>query len=94
MTELQRQLIDLYASNELDSEAREALEAEAFGDPELAHDMLTLARTVEAIQSIDRPQLGEAGYERILQRLIQSGVEPRTEAPQPAFWQYQFPLEG
>jgi len=38
--------------------------------------------------------LGEAGYERILQRLIQSGVEPRTEAPQPAYWQYQFPLEG
>ena len=94
MKELQKQLVDLYAGDELSQEAKTALEHQALEDHELAADMLTLKATVSALQNSDAPEMGETSFQRVLLRLYQAGAEPRTESPTPAYWQYQLPDNG
>lgn len=94
MNELMRQLVDLYAGDELDQEARTALEQEALGDAELAREMFTLKTAVEHLRSLEQPQMGEESFQRVLMRLYKSGAQPQNSAPEPGFWQYRLPMQG
>ncbi len=80
MNELMRQLVDLYAGDELDQEARTALEQEALGDAELAREMFTLKTAVEHLRSLEQPQMGEESFQRVLMRLYKSGAQPQSSA--------------
>lgn len=94
MNELQKQLVDLYASDELSQEAKTALEQQALTDPELAVEMFTLKATMDTLHSLDNPEMGETSFQRVLMRLYQAGAEPRSESPTPIHWQYQLPIQG
>lgn len=75
---------------ELESE----LEARASQDIDLAHDMLTLRTTVDALQSsMDDVDFTEESYQRILMKVYARGVEMQT-ASAPAHLQYYLPIQG
>ncbi|MFN3683855.1 MAG: hypothetical protein ACK41F_07950 [Fimbriimonadaceae bacterium] len=89
-----RKLVDLYAGGELPQELEEELEAAAFRDPELSHDMVTLRQTVEALRSSEDVSFTEESYQRILMKLYAQGVDIQPKAPTPAHLQYQLPIFG
>lgn len=94
MNKLQRQLVDMYAAQELDIEAAEELEAIALLDSELANDMHSLRFTVETLRGTDAIEMGEESFQRVLLKLYQAGVQPKLNSPEPAHWQYRLPLQG
>ncbi len=89
-----RKLVDLYAGGELPQELEEELEAAAFRDPELSHDMTTLRQTVEALRRSEDVPFTEESYQRILMKLYAQGVDIQPKAPTPAHLQYQLPIFG
>lgn len=91
---LYRQLVDLYAGEELPAELEDSLEAAAFNDPELSHDMATLRRTVQLVRSLPAPEFTEESFQRILMKLYARGALPRTESPNPPYLQFQLPLRS
>lgn len=94
MNELYNKLVDLYAGRELPMELESELEARASQDIDLAHDMLTLRTTVDALQSsMDDVDFTEESYQRILMKVYARGVEMQT-ASAPAHLQYYLPIQG
>jgi len=92
--ELYNKLVDLYAGRELPSELESELEARASQDAKLAHDMLTLRTTVDALQrTMDDVEFTEESYQRILMKVYARGVEMQTQSA-PAHLQYYLPIQG
>ena len=56
---LYQKLVDLYVGDELPEELAEDLQAAAFGNPALAHDIRTLRQTLGALQSVPAPVLSQ-----------------------------------
>ena len=94
MNEFYSKLVDLYAGRELPSELESELEARASQDAKLAHDMLTLRTTVDALHStLDDVEFTEESYQRVLMKVYASGVEMQTTSA-PAHLQYYLPIQG
>lgn len=93
-SEFYRKLVDLYAGRDLPEDLEEELEMAAFGDAELSHDMATLRRTVDMLQTEAVPDFTEESYQRVLMKLYARGasIEPRASAP--AHLQYHLPMQG
>lgn len=95
MDDLYNKLVDLYAGRELPSEIESEMEARASQDSELAHDMLTLRATVDALHtSMDDVEFTEESYQRVLMKVYARGVEMQSSAPAPAHLQYYLPIQG
>ena len=95
MDDLYNKLVDLYAGRELPSEMESEMEARASQDPELAHEMLTLRATVDALHtSMDDVDFTEESYQRILMKVYARGVEMQPNSPSPAHLQYYLPIQG
>jgi len=92
--DLYGKLVDLYAGDELPTELRDELEAAAYGNAELSHEMATLKRTVELVRGTPRPDFTEESFHRILMRLYTRGVPPQPTAPTPSHLQYRLPISG
>ena len=92
--ELYKKLVDMYAGRELPAELEEQMEFAAFGDPELSHEMSTMRRTVDLLQSEPAPEFTEESYQRVLMRLYSRGVEVETKTQTPAHLQYHLPMQG
>ena len=94
MNEFYNKLVDLYAGRELPAELEAEMEARASQDAKLAHDMLTLRTTVDALKgSMDDVEYTEESYQRILMKVYARGVEMQT-ASAPAHLQYYLPIQG
>ena len=93
--ELYQKLVDLYAGDELTEELNQELEAAADQDGDLHDDMRTLKQTVETLHEMAGDvEMSEDTYERILMRMRAAGAQVETNAPEPAHWQYQLPMQG
>jgi len=92
--ELYKKLVDLYAGRELPAELEESLEMAAFTDTELNHDMTTLRRTVDALQTSPGGEFTEESYQRVLMKLYARGADIQTKAPTPTHLQYHLPMQG
>ena len=94
MNEFYNKLVDLYAGRELPAEMEAEMEARASQDAKLAHDMLTLRTTVDALKgSMDDVDYTEESYQRILMKVYARGVEMQTTTA-PAHLQYYLPIQG
>ena len=89
-----KKLVDLYAADELPTELKEELEAAAFGDQELSHDMSTLKTTVNALQNLPAPEFTEESFERVLMKLYARGVDVQPKSPPSPHLQYRLPMPG
>jgi hypothetical protein len=87
-------LVDLYADRELTEELEEELESAAFGDATLNHDMTTLRRTVDLLQTAPAPDFTEESYQRILMKLYARGADVQPQATTPMHLQYHLPIQG
>jgi hypothetical protein len=93
--EFYNKLVDLYAGRELPSELQVEMEARASQDARLAHDMLTLRTTVDALHSsMDDMEFTEESYQRILMKVYARGVELQETTSTPAHLQYYLPIQG
>ncbi len=92
--EFYNKLVDLYAGNELTEELTKELEEAAMADAELSHDMFTLRRTVQTLHNDEGALFTEETFYRILMKMHARGAEPKTNAPEPSYWQYQLPMQG
>ncbi len=92
--ELYKKLVDLYAGRELPAELEDQLEMAAFNDPELSHDMSTLRKTVEMVQSTPTADFTEESYQRVLMKLYSRGVEVQVQNQAPAHMQLFLPMQG
>ncbi|MCX7799305.1 MAG: hypothetical protein N2109_03075 [Fimbriimonadales bacterium] len=86
--------VDLYAGGELPEELEEELEAGAFNDPELCHDMVTLRQTVEALRRSEDVAYTEESHQRILMRIYAEGFDIRPKRPTPNYLQFHLPICG
>ena len=93
-TNLYRQLVDLYAGDELPTELEDQMKAESFTNKDLSHDMNTLRMTVDALRSIPEPDFTEESYQRILMKLYAKGVDVQPRGQAPAHMQYYLPIAG
>lgn len=91
--ELYNKLVDLYAGRELPAELEDQMELAASRDAGLNHEMTTLRRVVDTLQSIDEPEFTEESYHRVLMKLYARGADIQPQAPVPHF-QYHLPLQG
>jgi hypothetical protein len=94
MDEMYRKLVDLYAGRELPTELEDQMELAAFQDPELSHDMATLRKTVELLQTSNAPEFTTESYQRVLMKLYARGVDVQPKSPTPAHIQYHLPIQG
>ncbi|MEA2553748.1 MAG: hypothetical protein QOJ65_1924 [Fimbriimonadaceae bacterium] len=94
MNDLYTKLVDLYAGRELPSEIEAELEAKASQDGKLAHDMLTLRATVDALSSMDDVEFTEESYQRVLMKVYARGVEMQPTSSTPPHLQYYLPIQG
>ncbi len=94
MNETYRKLVDLYAGDELPEELAQELHAAATSDRDLAHDMLTLRHTVEALRDLPQPEFTDESFERILMNLYAAGAAAEPRAPAPTYLQYFLPIAG
>ena len=94
MNDFYKKLVDLYAGRELPSELEDQMELAAFSDPELSHDMASLRKTVEVLQSEGAPKFTEESYQRILMKLYARGANIETSSPTPTHLQYHLPMQG
>ncbi|HRK21901.1 MAG TPA: hypothetical protein PLX06_08835 [Fimbriimonadaceae bacterium] len=92
--ELYRKLVDMYAAGELPEDLESEMEQAAFADKDLAHDMMTLRTTAQALKAAPQPEFTEESYHRILMKLYTSGVEVKTKSPAPLHLQYNLPMAG
>ena len=92
--ELHKKLVDMYAGRELPQELEDQMEEAAYTDAELSHDMATLRRTVDAVQSISRPEFTEESFQRILMKMYARGAQVQTKSPTPTHLQYHLPMQG
>lgn len=92
--ELYRKLVDLYAAGELPAEIEAEMEQAAFADKDLAHEMMTLRTTAQALKSGPEPEFTEESYHRVLMKLYARGVEIQTTSPTPTHLQYNLPMAG
>ena len=92
--EIDRLLVDLYASDELTEELTTELEDRAMSDPELSHDMFTLRQTYELLQKTDGLELTEESSQRILMKMRTKGARIEQNSPDPAHLQYHLPIQG
>jgi hypothetical protein len=92
--EFYKRLVDLYAGRELPDTLETELEWAAMGDPDLNHDMTTLRRTVDLMQS-DTIEMTEESFQRVLQKVyLRSGSDVAGNAPEPAHLQFHLPIQG
>ncbi len=92
--DLYTRLVDMYAGQELTEELVEEIETAAMGDPELAHDLFSLRRTVDALQSIPPAPYTEETDVRIKLLMQMRGADVRSDEPQPSYWQYHLPIQS
>lgn len=92
--EVYRKLVDLYAGDELPEELKDELEAAAFNDAELSHDMATMKRTMDVVRQLEAPEFTEESFQRILMKLYARGVDPMPKAPTPSHLQFHLPVSG
>lgn len=91
--DLYLKLVDLYAARELTEELEESLQAEAFHEPSLAHDMQTMRTTMDALRRMPQPEFTEESYQRILMKLYFRGADIQPRSPEPAHLQYHLPIQ-
>ncbi|MCW5940785.1 MAG: hypothetical protein KIS66_01045 [Fimbriimonadaceae bacterium] len=91
---LYRKLVDLYAGGELPAELEEEMEWASIADPDLARDMVSLRRTVEALRAAPIPAYGEESMQRVLMKLYTRGLDLQPRAPEPTHLQYHLPISG
>lgn len=91
--ELYRNLVDLYAGDELSEEMVEELRWASLGDPELELDMSSLKLVVAALRSQDDPTYDDDTDERIKTR-IRAGVPAGLPTSKPSHLQYRLPMQG
>lgn len=89
-----KKLADLYAGDELPTEWKEELELEALGDPELSHELMSLATTLRALRSTQPVPFTEEINQRILLKMRLKGAEVETKSPEVPHWQYHLPMNG
>jgi hypothetical protein len=89
-----KQLVDLYAGEELTEELNQELEAKAMTDQALSHDMYTLKKTLELLRQSDEACLTEESSQRILNKMRGRGIEVEQNSPDPAHLQYHLPIQG
>ena len=94
MSEFYKKLVDLYAGGELTEELVEDMELAAMREPELAQDMFTLKKTVEALRSVPAIQMTEESDYRILLKLQIQGAEVQRRSPDRSHWQYHLPINS
>lgn len=94
MNEFYKKLVDLYAGGELTEELADDMELAAMSDPDLAHDMHTLRKTVETLQSSTAPALTEESDYRILLKMQLQGAEVQRRSPERSHWQYHLPINS
>lgn len=92
--ELYNKLVDLYAGHELPAELEDNMELAAASDPDLNHEMTTLRRVFDALQTLDEPEFTDESYHRILMRLYARGGDIQPQTPAPSHFQYPLPLQG
>lgn len=92
--EFYSKLVDMYAGGDLPEDLMKELEDAAMDDPALSHDMYTLKRIVESIQTQMHIDFGDESYYRILTKMQSQGAEIETHAPEPTFIQYHLPMQG
>ncbi len=92
--EIYNQLVDIYAGRELPTELESEMEAAAFTDLALSHNMATLRRTVDLLQSQPKPEFTEESYQRVLMKIYARGgnIEPKSATP--THLQYHLPIQG
>jgi hypothetical protein len=90
--EFYRRLVDLYASRELPAELEDQMDLAAFQDPELSHDMATLRRLVDALQSQKGAEFTEESYQRILMKLYAHAGAIEETHLSPVHMQYHLPM--
>ncbi|RYG34712.1 hypothetical protein EON81_14845 [bacterium] len=94
MNELHKKLVDMYAGRELPSELEDEMEAAAFADTSLSHEMATLRRTVDLLHEAPEPNMTEESYQRVLMRLYGRGIDISPQAKTPVHLQYSLPIQG
>ena len=92
--ELYNKLVDMYAGRELPAELEDEMEMAAASDPVLNHEMTTLRRVVDTLQSFEEPEFTDESYHRILMRLYARGGDIQPQTPAPSHFQYHLPLQG
>ena len=92
--DIYNQLVDLYAGRELPTELEEELEAASKSDSSLRQQMLSLRKTVDALQDQPAPEFTEESYQRILLKIYSRGVDIQKRSPDPIHLQYQLPIQG
>lgn len=92
--ELYSKLVDLYAGRELPAELEDQMELAAAGNTGLNHEMTTLRRVVDTLQTLDEPEYTEESYHRILLKLYARGADIQPQAPVSSHFQYNLPLQG
>ena len=92
--EMYSKLVDMYAGHELPAELEDQMELAAVGDAPLNHEMTTLRRVVDTLQTLDEPEFTEESYHRILMKLYARGADIQTQAPVSSHFQYNLPLQG
>ena len=92
--EMHKKLVDLYAGHDLPAELEDAMEIAAFSDADLAHDMSTLRRTVDALQAIPKPEFTGESYQRILMKVYMRGGDSQPNRQDPVHIQYQLPIQS
>jgi hypothetical protein len=93
--EFYRKLVDMYAGRELPQELEDEMEWKSFGDAELSHDMATLRKTVDLLQSLEAVEFTQESYQRVLMKLYaRTGVELQQPTPDPTHLQYPLPMQG
>jgi hypothetical protein len=89
-----QKLVDMYAGNELPSELKDELDAAAFTDPDLSHDLTTLTSTVRMVQEIPAPEFTEESFQRILMKMYARGADIEVRQPEKSFLQFNLPMQG
>ncbi|MBC8064396.1 MAG: hypothetical protein H7Y17_06175 [Chlorobia bacterium] len=92
--ELYSKLVDLYAGHELPAELEDQMELAAVADGGLNHEITTLRRVVDTLQSLEEPDFTEESYHRILMKLYARGADIQPQAPVSTHFQYNLPLQG
>jgi len=93
-TDLYEKLVDLYAGRELPAELEEQMELAAASDAALSREMSTMRSTVDALKTVEEPEFTEESYQRILLKVYARGIDMQPQAPAPAHFQYNLPLQG
>lgn len=87
-------LVDLYAGRELPQELEDEMEWKSFGDATLSHEMSTLRKTVDLLQTMEGADFTEESYQRVLMKLYARGVDMQPQSPDPSHLQYHLPMQG